>query len=523
MRRLNPMNAAMTAAGRLRDAVVGVSRRLRDALADPARANRTLLLTLALYVLLWTIYGTIAKGTQGFHFDMVEVIAWSRDLSHGYLKHPPLAAAVAWAWFSVFPVAEWSYYLLAMLMPALALWIIWHMSADYLDADKRIAGLALLMLVPFFNFHALKFNVNTVLIPLWAATTFWFLRSIGTRSLIYAALAGVAAAGSMLGKYWSVFLLAGLIAAALIDRRRMAYFKSAAPWITVIFGLIVMLPHLSWLNDNAFAPFTYAMTIHGDKPFSNTLIAALGYIAGSIGYVALPVILVFAAARPNLKTLADMMWPAETERRLAAAAFWGPFLMPAAGALVSGTEITSLWSMSAWTLLPVLLLSSPQVTWRPVDTGRVLVLAALLPLVMLVISPGIAIMNRREGPPAAAVQSHLLAVEVEKIWREATPLPLRFVGGDGDIALGVVAYAKDKPRALLAGLPDPSAAYLEGSGMVLLCFTGDAACLNEIKVRAGAALNSITHTSIFQKSWGTVLPSRSYTIVIVPPRTNNGK
>ena len=46
------------------------------------------------------------------------------------------------------------------------------------------------MLVPFFNFHALKFNVNTVLMPLWAATTFWFLRSYQTRSALYAALAG---------------------------------------------------------------------------------------------------------------------------------------------------------------------------------------------------------------------------------------------------------------------------------------------------------------------------------------------
>ena len=150
-------------------------------------------MTLGVYVLLWTAYATIAKGSQGFHFDMVEVIAWSRDLSHGYLKHPPLAAAVAWAWFAIFPVAEWSYYLLAMTMPALTLWIVWHLSADYLDADKRIAGLALLMLVPFFHFHALKFNVNTVLMPLWAATTFWFLRSIKTRSSRHATLAGVAA------------------------------------------------------------------------------------------------------------------------------------------------------------------------------------------------------------------------------------------------------------------------------------------------------------------------------------------
>ncbi len=155
---------------------------LREALVDPARRERSVLAALAIYAVLWTIYGTIAKSSQGLHPDMTELIAWSRDLSFGYLKHPPLAAWLVWLWFSVLPVAEWSYYLLAMLMPTLALWIVWRLSADYLDAEKRVVGLALLMLVPFFNFHALKFNVNTVLIPAWAATTLWFLRSYRTRS-----------------------------------------------------------------------------------------------------------------------------------------------------------------------------------------------------------------------------------------------------------------------------------------------------------------------------------------------------
>ena len=138
--------------------------RLHDALTDPARRERNVLLALAAYALVWTLYGTIAKSSQGLHPDMTELIAWSRDLAWGF-KHPPLAAALVWLWFKVFPVAEWSYYLLAMLMPAIALWIVWRLSADYLDVEKRVAGLALLMLVPFFNFHALKYNVNTVLLP----------------------------------------------------------------------------------------------------------------------------------------------------------------------------------------------------------------------------------------------------------------------------------------------------------------------------------------------------------------------
>src|SRR6185437_16807246 len=99
------------------------------------------------------------------------------------------------------------YYLLAMLMPTIALWIGWRLSADYFTIEKRVISVALLTLIPFYNFHALKFNVNTVLLPAWAATTFWFLRSYKTQKPLYSMLTGVGAAACMLGKYWSVFLL----------------------------------------------------------------------------------------------------------------------------------------------------------------------------------------------------------------------------------------------------------------------------------------------------------------------------
>ena len=139
------------------------------------------------------------------------------------------------------------------------------------------------MFVPFFNFHALKFNVNTVLMPLWAATTFWFLRSYRTRSAVYAALAGIGAAACMLGKYWSVFLLAGLAVAALIDRRRAAYFRSAAPWITCAVGLLVLAPHLVWLCAERFRAVRLCHGASRRQPFGERRVGALGYLAGSAG------------------------------------------------------------------------------------------------------------------------------------------------------------------------------------------------------------------------------------------------
>jgi 4-amino-4-deoxy-L-arabinose transferase-like glycosyltransferase len=507
MRFLAPFQTIHRAAGRW-----------RGALTDPARAERAVLVSLTVYLVVWTVYGTIAKSSQGLHPDMTEVIAWSRDLSLGYLKHPPLAAAIVWAWFSVFPVAEWSYYLLAMLMPVSALWIAWRLSADYLDIEKRVVGLALLTLIPFFNFHALKFNVNTVLMPLWAATTLWFLRSYRIRSARYAVLAGLGAAACMLGKYWSVFLLAGLIVAALIDRRRGAYFRSAAPWITVAVGAAALSSHLVWLVQHHFAPFSYAIGIHGEKPFGATLVSALGYLGGSVGYVAVPLIVVAIMARAKPAALAGMAWPADTERRLAASAFWAPLLLPVVGAVAGRTEITSLWSMPAWTLLPVLLLSPPAVTVREVDTRRLLIAAAAVPLVMLLAAPVIATIAQRQGPAPASAQAPLLAQQVESLWHQMTPQPLRFVGGETDLAYGVITYAPERPRAL-SDMPQPSAEALKQSGMVLVCFADDSGCRRAAEARASGVAGSRTIVSDITRGFlGYLGKPQRYTIVIVPPR-----
>ena len=35
------------------------------------------------YAVLWTIYGVIAKSSQDLHFDMGEVVAWSREIEPG--------------------------------------------------------------------------------------------------------------------------------------------------------------------------------------------------------------------------------------------------------------------------------------------------------------------------------------------------------------------------------------------------------------------------------------------------------
>ncbi|HEY0439379.1 MAG TPA: glycosyltransferase family 39 protein, partial [Xanthobacteraceae bacterium] len=209
--------------------LVRLAERLAAPLLDPARRDRAVVGLLAAYVAVWTVYELIAHANHDLHFDMSEAVVWSQHPALGYPKHPPMLAWTTGLWFAVFPRADWAFYLLAMLSAAVALLFIWRATEGRLSDEKRVAALALATFIPFYNFLAFKYNANMVLIPFWAATGYFFLRSYETRGVGYAALAGAAAAGAMLGKYWSVSLLAGLVIAALLAPQRKAYFRSAAP------------------------------------------------------------------------------------------------------------------------------------------------------------------------------------------------------------------------------------------------------------------------------------------------------
>jgi 4-amino-4-deoxy-L-arabinose transferase-like glycosyltransferase len=514
--------------------------RLTDILRDASRRDRAILLLLTGYALVWTLYGSIAKGSQDLHPDMTELISWSRDLSLGYPKHPPLGAWLVRLWFSVFPLDDWAFYLLAMLMPTLALWVFWRLSADYLDIEKRLLGLALLMVMPFYNFHALKYNANTLLMPLWPATTLAFLRSYRRCSASYGALAGIAAALSMLAKYWSVFLLAGLVAAALIDPRRRIYFRSAAPWVTVTVGFAVLGPHLMWIYQHDFISLQYAITRHAAHSVNSGLGEALKYFADTIGYGAAPVVLLFLLLRPSRATIAEMIWPFDREGRLVAAAFWGPLLFPVAGTLAVGSAPTALWSMPAWTLLPVLMLSPQAVK---VETRKLRVMLGLVfveLLVILIAAPGIAFAIHRIGVKPPAAHGRLLTADTERVWRQVTSQPLRFVGCD--VADEVATYAKDQPRALPwrffngevadivyaegnhwpPSLKDPqvSEAELAASGMALVCSADRSDWLQAAAARAAHDPSSRRIEVEARRDFlGFQGRPAHYVIFIIPPRS----
>jgi 4-amino-4-deoxy-L-arabinose transferase-like glycosyltransferase len=529
----------------LRNRIEGELGRLLDALADPKRRGRTVVAVVAVYCAIWTVYAVIAKASQDFHFDMGEMVAWSREVTLGTPKHPPLPAWLVGGWFAVFPLAPWAYDLFAMAGAAAALGVAFMVSTRYLDGVKSAVGLAFLTLVPFFNFHAFKFNANSAMMPWWALTTWFFLRSFeaavappaplvkeeeeaaaghppsGRNRLAWAVLAGVAAAAAMLVKYWAVALLAAMVIAAVSDSRRRSYFTSAAPYVTVAAGVAALLPHLAWLWLHDFSNFGYMLESHPGTRVE-ALVSGIGYVAGALGYAVVPIMLTAAAARGARGAVADVVWPHEPPRRLAVLVFFLPLVLPAVLAVAAGEKVVSLWACGGMTLLPVVLLSSPKIVVPRLAAIRILGIAVAFPLLAVLAAPVVAVVTHINGVANYGDQYSLIADAAGKFWHDTTKEPVRLVGSHNNIMNGSVFYFPDRPSTFDFQNPQltpwADAARVARDGALLYCPVAEKTCMDAMNRRAAAAgASRRTEVDISRSFLGIAGRVTRYAIVAILP------
>src|SRR5215470_2627380 len=204
------------------------------------------------FVLLYTAFATISSASVGLHPDLLETYARGLHPAAAYDGDAPLAALMAAVWFSLFPPTDWAFHLLAMVNAAVGLYATDCIARRYLDGDKRIAVLLLLLLTPFYQFIGQRFGTNQTLLSTWPIATYCFLRAFETRGLAWSAGAGAAAALALLGSTYSVFLVAGFVTAVLGHPGRRTYLLSWSPWLSLAVGAIALAPHVQWLFATGF-------------------------------------------------------------------------------------------------------------------------------------------------------------------------------------------------------------------------------------------------------------------------------
>ncbi|MEN3288892.1 MAG: hypothetical protein V7634_3192 [Bradyrhizobium sp.] len=479
------------------------------------------------FVVLWMAYLTIAYIGGDLHQDVLETWTLGRSFDWGSSKHPPLMGWVARAWTSVFPLTNWSFNLLALTNSAVALLIIDQIARQFVRGDKRLIVMLLLMLLPIYQLHAQRFNANAVLLSTWPLATWCFLRAFATRNAGWAIAAGATAALAMLGKYYSVFLIASFVLAAICHPERRAFFGSRAPWIAAAAGLLTLFPHMHWLATTGAQPFAYALEHHSGKAFGPAAREAIGFLLAIGAMVAIPgLIWLRMAGSGVVGNVSRDISAMPSGLKLLLVISFGTVMLPALTAAAMGTDMPPLWGLQG-----VFLFVIPLVCGANYPVPRVLTVNLAATVI------GIAVSATCIAAPLHALyrNTHPLSegrnyyqdatAELTRRWHALSDTALPAVGGDEGLAFAAAFYSPDHPiydvRLLTPNVqPQPGGRRPE-QGWTALCYDTDISCVRAVE-RAVAPERQVVRSNFVLQSTllGRPGATQGFVALIVPPTTD---
>ena len=454
-------------------------------------------LLLAGFVAVWMSFLVIAYLCGDLHPDVLETWTLGRRFEWGYSKHPPLTGWVARAWTSVFPLTNWSFQLMALTNSAIALWAVDLISRRFVSGDKRIVVLLLLMLLPTYQFHAQRFNANSVLLAAWPIAIYCFLRSFETRQVIWAVAAGATAALAMLGKYYSVFLVGSFVFAAICHPQRRAYFGSSAPWVSTIAGFAALGPHLHWLAMTGALPFAYALAGHTGKASGPAIIEALLFVLGIAMILAIPAMTWVLMAGSRLDKFSQDFRAMNPGLLLLFLVSVGTIVFPAITSVALGADMPPIWALQGLFLFAILI---------------------------VVVAPVHAFYRNIHPLHEGRNFYQLSAAELTRQWHEQSDTALPIVGGDDGLAFAMAFYSPDHPvyeeSLVFTNTERLPRQAIVNRGWAALCFGGDVDCIDGMERIAARASRFVRSEFVVQSTLlGQRGATQRFSAVIVPPFT----
>ena len=217
------------------------------------------------HFIFWTLVPSLTN--QNLPLDVIEALAWGSNLDWGFNKHPPMSAFFPEVFFQIFGSQDWTYYLLSQIFVIISFYYVFKFSKEFFNND--LLGLISVLLIEaiyFYNFTTPEFNVNVCQLPFWSLTVYFSWKIYNGKEVRFTDcfLVGLFAAFGFLSKYLFIYLLASIdllfVYLIFIKKDRKFDFKYL---ITLEVFLIVLVPHLIWLNNNEFITITYGLARTG--------------------------------------------------------------------------------------------------------------------------------------------------------------------------------------------------------------------------------------------------------------------
>ena len=217
------------------------------------------------HLIFWTLIPSLTN--HNLPLDVIEALAWGSNLDWGFNKHPPMSAFFPEVFFQIFGAQDWAYYLLSQIFVIISFYYVFKFSQEFLKNDLlSLISVLLIEAVYFYNFTTPEFNVNVCQLPFWSLTVYFSWKIYTSKEIKFSDcfLVGLFAAFGFLSKYLFVYLLASIdllfIYLIFIKKDRKFDFKYL---ITLEVFLIILVPHLIWLNNNEFITITYGLARTG--------------------------------------------------------------------------------------------------------------------------------------------------------------------------------------------------------------------------------------------------------------------
>jgi 4-amino-4-deoxy-L-arabinose transferase-like glycosyltransferase len=217
------------------------------------------------HLIFWTLIPSITN--QNLPLDTIEALAWGSNLDWGFNKHPPMSAFFPEIFFQIFGPQDWAYYLLSQIFVIISFYYVFKLSKEIFQNDLlSLISVLLIESIYFYNFTTPEFNVNVCQLPFWAATVYYSWKIYNSKEIKFVdcLLVGLFAAFGFLSKYLFIYLLASIEILFLY----LIFFKKEKKFdfkylITAEVFLVILVPHLIWLNNNDFVTIKYGLARTG--------------------------------------------------------------------------------------------------------------------------------------------------------------------------------------------------------------------------------------------------------------------
>ncbi len=227
--------------------------------------NNIFLIFVLSHSIIWTLVPALTN--QNLPLDTIEALAWGSNLDWGFNKHPPASAFFVEVFYQVFNSQDWAYYLLSQIFVVISFYFVFKLSNEILkDPELSLISVLLLESIFFYNFTTPEFNVNICQLPFWSAVVYYSWKIFYNEKIEFkdCFFVGFFASIGFLSKYLFIYLIISisfLFIYFIFFKKKMKFdFK-----YIIIFEIFIVLlvPHLIWLNDNNYITITYGLKRSG--------------------------------------------------------------------------------------------------------------------------------------------------------------------------------------------------------------------------------------------------------------------